>query len=105
MGKYYNENGEVGVLYSPGYGAGWSTWANGDEEFFLFDKTLVELALVGAPISAVESYLKSTGKDKYLGGWGDIQVEFVKPGTAFLIKEYDGYESIEYYNEVIPHIA
>ena len=24
--KYYNENGELGVLISPGFGAGWSSW-------------------------------------------------------------------------------
>lgn len=28
--KYYNENDELGVLYSPGFGAGWSTWDNED---------------------------------------------------------------------------
>ena len=28
--KYYNENGELGVLISPGFGAGWSSW-NCDE--------------------------------------------------------------------------
>ena len=33
--KYYNENGELGVLYSPGFGAGWSTWSN---EELAYDK-------------------------------------------------------------------
>lgn len=26
MEKYYNQNGELAVLISPGFGAGWSTW-------------------------------------------------------------------------------
>ena len=37
--KYYNENGELGVLISPGFGAGWSSW-NCDE--IAFDKRVVE---------------------------------------------------------------
>lgn len=105
MEKYYNENGDVGVLYSPGYGAGWSTLAGADSEFFLFDKTLVEFALDNASVSTVESYLKHVGKDTYLGGWNDIKVKFMKPGTAFLVEEYDGNESIAYYDQVIPYIA
>lgn len=105
MEKYYNDSGEVGVLYSPGYGAGWSTWGSSNCEFLLFDKTLVKMALNGAEEDELENYLQSTGNDVYIGGWRDIQVEFMKPGTAFLVNEYDGSESIEYYNNVIPYIA
>lgn len=105
MEKYYNEKGEVGVLYSPGFGAGWSTWASEDESFFVFDKNLVELALIGAPEEDVSKYLKSIGKDSYTGGWDKIAVEFMKPGTAFIVKEYDGCESITYFNDIIPFIA
>ena len=37
--KYYNENGELGILISPGFGAGWSSWSC-DE--IAFDKRIVE---------------------------------------------------------------
>ena len=39
------ENGFVAVLYSPGYGAGWSTWnyEDGLNETLLFHPALVEM--------------------------------------------------------------
>lgn len=43
-GKVYNEQGEVAVLYSPGYGAGWSTWNPHD---CLFTPEIVQLVLEG----------------------------------------------------------
>ena len=45
MTKYIRD-GEVAVLYSPGYGAGWSTWAEGSErEQLLYDPDIVQLVL------------------------------------------------------------
>ena len=44
--KYYNENGELGVLISTGFGAGWSSW-NCDE--IAFDKRVVEYWLNESP--------------------------------------------------------
>ena len=41
--KYYNENGELGVLYSPGFGAGWSTWHN---EELAYDKSTVNFDFI-----------------------------------------------------------
>ena len=34
--------GKVAVLYSPGYGAGWSTWGSEHKEILLFHPRLVE---------------------------------------------------------------
>ena len=41
--KRYNEQGQVAVLISPGFGAGWSTWAHdGEGQALLFDSRLVD---------------------------------------------------------------
>lgn len=95
--KYYNEVGEVAVLVSGGYGAGWSTWGGGGIESFLcMDKGLVELHLKGASEKEVREYIKiKTSRDKYVGSaWEDIQIKWLPQGTAFIIEEYDGAESI-----------
>ena len=95
MEKYINGKGEVGVLVSSGYGAGWSTWGDA-QEFLSMDKTLVEMCLQGKDEDEVETYLVSKGYDEeYLGGWSDCSVEYLQRGTAFLISEHDGSETLE----------
>lgn len=94
-------DGKVAVLYSPEYGAGWSTWTHdGTEEFYLFDKTLVEMAERKAPGDEVERYFKSMGVNDFIGGWGDIEIQWLDQGTNFLIKEYDGFENLVIMSEL-----
>jgi hypothetical protein len=103
--KYYNEKGEVAVLYSPGFGAGWSTW-NSQEEELIFDKTLVEMILEKKPYEEIEKYAEEKwGDGIYTGGLGDVCVEFLPKGTAFVIEEYDGSESITTKDSTNWHIA
>ena len=108
MEKYYNEQGQVAVLYSPGYGAGWSTWASGEDlprEFLTMDRTLVMLAISNASDAEVEEYIagyllsKQLDPDNtpYMGGWSKISVRFVNQGDQFRIDEYDGSESVQVY--------
>jgi len=91
-------DGKVAVLYSPGFGAGWSTW-NDDEyrEFLLHDEKLVELVETKQKGKIVE-YVKSVYPGKYLTllHVADLEVEWVPSGTQFIITEYDGSEDIEY---------
>lgn len=91
-------DGLVAVLYSPGYGAGWSTW-NGDKyrEFLLHDEKLVDLVETNQH-SKIEDYVKSVYSDEYVCvlGADQLRVEWVYPGTQFLITDYDGSESIEF---------
>ena len=90
-------DGTVAILVSPGYGAGWSTWA-GDEhkEFLIFGHGLVEMALRSATSEEVEDYLKEAlpGEGIYMGGWHDIKVVWLPEGTPFRIEEHDGNEWI-----------
>lgn len=98
----YIKDGKVAVLYSPGFGAGWSTWNEVFEQFFLFDKGLVELALSGAKQDVVREYLEASLPDSdllYLGGWKGISVKCLPVGTVFHIHEYDGSESIRVFDE------
>jgi len=102
--KYVSDaDGLVAVLYSPGYGAGWSTWNSGElgTEFMMFDQQLVKFALEGADEATVEEYLdKITEHVPYLGGWRDIEIAWMEPGTTFIISEYDGGEGIQLCDEI-----
>lgn len=93
-------NGQVAVLYSPEFGAGWSSWDRENSDFLLFDSGLVTLAEKGANQDEVEAYLKTKLGDRvpYCGGWRDIRIAWIDQGTAFEIMEYDGSESVRYYD-------
>lgn len=90
-------DGKVAVLYSPGYGAGWSSWCRGDvpEEFAIFDKSLVEAVERGDDAGKVGLMLtEKFGSAPYMGGWSDVEIEWLPVGTQFRIDEYDGSESV-----------
>lgn len=87
--KYYNEKGEVGVIYSPGYGAGFSTWH--EDKNICFDKNVIQMILDNDQ-KGVENYCKENGI--YYDG-DQLEVRWLQSGTAFIITEYDGYETVE----------
>lgn len=88
-------DGMVAVLYSPGFGAGWSTWAVDKEiaERCLFDPLVVAWVEGGkqGPVP-VEHY----GEYFYSGGASDLQIAWIQEGTLFRVEEYDGSESIHF---------
>jgi hypothetical protein len=89
------KDGKVAVLYSPGYGAGWSTWGEGkDEEAKVFDVDLAE-ATLAQDFPRMEAVAKAKWPNTYLGGLRGLRVEWLPAGTAFRINEYDGYETVE----------
>lgn len=92
--RYYNENNELGVLYSPGYGVGWSSM--GDKEL-AYDKRIVEYWLTEHPdIQKMEMYLERIGyHGVWMGGYNNLKIAWIPKGTMFYIHEYDGSESIE----------
>lgn len=86
-------NGKVAVIVSPGYGAGWSTWAGDHYAAFAMDARLVEAFLKdgaeGMIALAAELY-----PDTYLNGGRKAHIEWVPVGQQFRIQEYDGYEDL-----------
>lgn len=113
MKRYTNERGDVAVLISPGYGAGWSTWADKyQQERMLFDPELVSIVLrwqrplkdweETRRISELKQYVEGNPNYEgvYLGGLGDLYVEWLKPGQKFIVHEYDGSESLFLLDEV-----
>ena len=93
-------NGFVAVLYSPDFGAGWSTWANEYAHQVLFDPKIVEMVERADPITKIEEYCAKEYPDMYTGGSVDLTIAWLPVGTEFRIREYDGSESIEIKDEV-----
>ena len=88
-------DGKVAVLYSPGYGAGWSSW-NWNHPECVFDPNIVAMVEAGQHYQ-IEAYCKTAyGTELYPGGAEQLKIEWIPVGTKFRIYEYDGYESIEY---------
>lgn len=87
-GRAYNDKGEVGVLISSGFGAGWSTWGNVSP----FDPDLI----VAFSAHRTKGILAAQEKypDEYHGGLDQATVVWLPKGTRFYIHEYDGSESI-----------
>ena len=103
--ELYERDGKYGVLVSPGYGAGWSTWNN---PAVAYDKRVIEFWLahkddedylraldVGKDEDA-SKYFRDLGyRDVYFGGFEELELEFVSPGEYWRITEYDGSERLE----------
>lgn len=95
-------DGLVAVCYSPGFGAGWSTWADdGQRETMLFHPKIVKWVEDKnegrIPYEALTSILEELfGADNtpYDGGARDLEIEWLPAGTSFQIDEYDGHETI-----------
>ncbi len=90
------KDGNVAVLISTGYGAGFFSWGAPLEA--IYDPTLVNLVLEDKMDDAAK-YVEEKWPDAYSGGVHDLTVVWLKEGTRFLIEEYDGAESIHVYNE------
>lgn len=87
-------DGKVAVLYSPGFGAGWSTWNSEYGEALVLDPMMVKYVEEGNK-EALHTYVAMRYPDAYTGGLRDITVTWIPEGTLFRIHEYDGNESIE----------
>jgi hypothetical protein len=85
------KDGKVAVLYSPKYGAGWSTW-NLDIEL-LFDPAIVKM-VEKKQFDELKTFLTLKYPDTYIGGLEDLEIEWLPVGTEFRIEEHDGAESI-----------
>lgn len=95
------KDGKVAVLYSPGYGAGWSTWAGEHSEILTYHRDIAQCVLDGnlteAAVVAEKIIREQVGEDAYVCvlGSNDLEIEWLPVGTIFRITEYDGSESVE----------
>lgn len=95
--------GNVAVLYSPGYGAGWYSW-NSEQEGLLFDKEIVEAVLAKDNDKAV-AIAERKYPGTYVGGGDNLEVYWVPKGQRFEIHEYDGNESVRVFAPDDGHVA
>ena len=88
-------DGKVAVIYSPGYGAGWSTWNKKAQESFMFDKNLV-IAVLNGNHKEIERIALQILPDAYISSTIEevLKIAWLEQGEKFFIKEYDGSESI-----------
>lgn len=90
------------ILISPGYGAGWSTW---EHPMMAYDERIVRAFECGiseedmAQLCVECGYTNDYGDPPYMGGFEDLEIRDIPSGMLFQIKEYDGSEYIEYFDE------
>ena len=87
------KDGHVAVLYSPGFGAGWSTW-NQEYPEMMFDPVIVQY-VEREEWETLETYVTLRYPDAYTGAMKDLKVAWIPQGTMFRVTEYDGSESVE----------
>lgn len=97
------KNGKVAVCYSPGYGAGWSSWADDElQETLIFHPAIVNMILEDKQNLIDKKWLiDNLGKEYesvYTGGAKNLIIEWVPQGSLVSIIEYDGDESVELYD-------
>lgn len=94
------KDGQVAVLVSHGYGAGWYSWES--DEAMLFDPVLAEMLdsshtttyTYEAFRERLEVVARSRYPNAYIGGVSGLCVHWVPEGVRFRIEEYDGAESL-----------
>lgn len=92
--RAYDSEGNLLVLYSPGYGTGWSTWYGLE---LALDKRIIEYFLNEHPSEEeMRNFLNDIGYNiSYLGsGYHSLKCARIPQGRAFFILEYDGSEGI-----------
>lgn len=90
----FEKDGQVAVLYSPGYGVGWSTWASDDiRESMCMNAEIVQAVIDGDKSKAAE-IAERLHPDVNTGGCDGLTVGWVPKGEAFEITEFDGHESL-----------
>lgn len=87
-------DGNVAVLYSPSFGAGWYTW-NGETPELLFDPAIAQL-VIEEKFDELETFVELKYPEICKLGMMDLEVQWIPEGTLFKVVEYDGAESIEY---------
>jgi hypothetical protein len=85
-------NGQVAVLITPSFGAGWSTWI--DKPEILFDPEIVAMVENEQHERIIPYCEYAYGQDGYYDAARDLIVKWVDLGAEFIIEEYDGRETV-----------
>jgi hypothetical protein len=104
--KLVNEHGATAILVTCGYGSGWSTnYIDNNSEKLLFDSRLFRYKYCNEFAEYnFEDFLKNIiSLDNILympdiDTWNNLVILFVPSKSVFKIRQYDGAESIEYFN-------
>ena len=94
--------GQMKVLVSRGFGAGWSSW---NDPRMAFDERLIRAFECGITQEDMQElcvecgYVDVNGGPPYMGGFKQLEVVDIPSGVLFQIMEYDGSEYIEYFDE------
>ena len=91
--KVYNENNEVAVIVSAGYGAGWYSW-NTQYKDCLFDPDCVMEILDNPSDITKLTHIANTKWPEGFWHPGRMEIVWVPVSKKFDIHEYDGYESL-----------
>ena len=92
-------DGKVAVVYSPGFGAGWSTWSTDHAETLMFDCRIAEAVLSGNLLEAAR-IARGLCHDMYMPHSLSLAIEWVPVGARFMVSEYDGAEGVEVCEEM-----
>lgn len=107
--RYVRDDGMVGVIYSPDFGGGFSTWGKSE---MAVDPVIVEWVLqmeqhrpdtpaFTALEATIQKYVEKTYDVWWNGGRGSVlNIRWLPAGTKFIINEYDGSETICCSNEL-----
>jgi hypothetical protein len=86
-------NGCVGIIYSPGHGAGWYS-GNIDQPEILFDPALIDF-IEKQEWAKFREYMVLKYPSVYVSERNlDLEIEWLPEGTEFRVEEYDGAEGI-----------
>ena len=105
MDKVKNKKGEIAVLISRGFGAGWYSWNDQieiegfDPKELLFHPKLVALVNAKKPVTEediAEIFGEEEAEEGYWGAGSELSIVWVNENSSFKVTEYDGAESLQY---------
>ena len=102
--KLVNKKNEVAILYSPGFGAGWSSWTVQYALQLATDSRIIKYRFNLDQFYHnidIETFIKQINCFElmpYVGDFKKTRIKFIPEGTMFRINEYDGAETIEIYS-------
>lgn len=114
-------NDRVAVLFSPGWGAGWSTWCNEDSnrKRMMFDPAMAKCIVrytARIKVSASDTFYAEMHEEleriaeerypgEYLGGLEALRIAWIPRGVQFRINEFDGNEQVEVNEDSLWEVA